>query len=315
MIPGIDPKVDYAFKRLFGSVRNLSLLNAVLRPPPDHRVVDLELLNPFTDKEALDDKLAVLDVKARDQAGRLFNVEMQLFAHRKYFPQRLLYYWARLYAQQLHEGDNYALLRPTISVCLVNDLLFPDVAAYHLRFGLWDTEHQVRFTEDLAVHVLELPKFARAVEQLTDPLEVWLYFLRHAETLDTTALPTPLTVPPIRQALEELQMLSQNDRERERYEARRKQQRDAISLIKALESDRAEGEERALKKGREEGRQEGRQEGREEGLRRGLVGRIHLSQRLLHQEPTPEGELLGRSSEELTRLAGQLEQALLNRPQ
>src|SRR5207237_911147 len=62
MIPGIDPKVDYAFKRLFGTAHNRGLLihlrNAVLKPPPEQRVVDLELLNPFTDKEALDDKLA-----------------------------------------------------------------------------------------------------------------------------------------------------------------------------------------------------------------------------------------------------------------
>jgi flagellar biosynthesis/type III secretory pathway protein FliH len=151
--------------------------------------------------------------------------------------------------------------------------------------------------------------------------------LRHAQTLDTAALPAPLSSPPIRQALEELQMLSQNDLERERYEARLKAQFDAISLIKALESDRAEGEARALKKGLEEGRakgleegrtqglEEGHKEGLEEGLKSGLVGRIHLSQRLLRQDLTPEGELMGKSSAELAQLAEQLEQALLNRPQ
>jgi hypothetical protein len=50
MVPGIDPKVDYAFKRLFGREANqalaIHLLNAVLAPPLE-RVVDLELLNPF----------------------------------------------------------------------------------------------------------------------------------------------------------------------------------------------------------------------------------------------------------------------------
>jgi hypothetical protein len=55
MVPGIDPKVDYAFKRLFGREPNqalsIHLLNAVLAPPPHERVVDLELLNPFNDKD------------------------------------------------------------------------------------------------------------------------------------------------------------------------------------------------------------------------------------------------------------------------
>src|SRR5262245_6964810 len=213
MVPGIDPKVDYVFKRLFGSVRNEPLLvhalNAILDPPADRRVTAVEILNPFTDKEALDDKLSILDVKARDQAGRLFNVEMQLFVHRKYFPQRLLYYWARLYPQQLQEGDPYSLLRPTISICFVNDVLFPELADYHVPFARWDPGHRVRFTDDLAIHVLELPKFTRAAEQLSGPLDLWLDFLRHGDSLDTEALPGPLNVSPIRQALEELKMLSQ----------------------------------------------------------------------------------------------------------
>jgi predicted transposase/invertase (TIGR01784 family) len=95
MIPRIDPKVDYAFKRLFGREPNqalaVHLLNAVLKPPPAERVVELELLNPFNDKDRLDDKLSILDIKARDQSGRQFNVEMQLLANR-YFRQRVPYY-------------------------------------------------------------------------------------------------------------------------------------------------------------------------------------------------------------------------------
>lgn len=42
MIPGIDPKVDYAFKRLFGVERNrhllIDLIDAVLDSPPEHRI-------------------------------------------------------------------------------------------------------------------------------------------------------------------------------------------------------------------------------------------------------------------------------------
>ncbi|HZU39362.1 MAG TPA: PD-(D/E)XK nuclease family transposase [Gemmataceae bacterium] len=51
MIIGIDPKVDYAFKRLFGRKQNtrllISLLNAVLDPPLGAEVAAVELLPPF----------------------------------------------------------------------------------------------------------------------------------------------------------------------------------------------------------------------------------------------------------------------------
>ena len=83
MLLNIDPKVDYAFKHLFGreSTRPLliHLLNQVLNPDPGRQIRDVELLNPFNPKEAIDDKLSILDVKARDQTGRQLNIEMQMF--------------------------------------------------------------------------------------------------------------------------------------------------------------------------------------------------------------------------------------------
>jgi hypothetical protein len=61
MKPGVDPKIDYVFKRLFGSEHQepvlIHLVNAVLEPPPDQRVAALEILNPFNDKQVFDDKL------------------------------------------------------------------------------------------------------------------------------------------------------------------------------------------------------------------------------------------------------------------
>src|SRR5713226_4685444 len=156
---GLDPKNDYAFKRVFGHehTRPLlsSMLDAVLQPPPEHRLVELDLLNPFNDKEKLDDKLSILDIKARDQSGRQFNIEMQMLANRGY-EKRILYYGCKLHQQQLHEGEDYAKLRPTISISFLNHVLFPQVTDYRLRFRLLEESHSFPLTEDLEVHTLEL---------------------------------------------------------------------------------------------------------------------------------------------------------------
>ena len=52
---GIDPKVDYAFKRLFGHSKNglllCSLLNAILQWPPGRQIVVAIVLNPFIVQE------------------------------------------------------------------------------------------------------------------------------------------------------------------------------------------------------------------------------------------------------------------------
>jgi predicted transposase/invertase (TIGR01784 family) len=280
---GIDPKVDYAFKHLFGrdATRPLliDLLDSVLDPAPGHAIRDLELLNPFNPKEAADDKLSVLDVKARDQSGRQFNVEMQMLAFR-HFERRVLYYWSRLYQQQLHEGQDYLELKPTLSVTFLDHVLFPDAPAYHLRFRLLETGRHFPFTADLELHVLELPKFMKSPAELEPGLDVWLYFLRHAETMDPEALPPALDRPLIRRAFEELKMLSQTDQERELYEARRKWQLDYNTGLKAA---RLEGEH---------------------------IGRIHLCERLLGRPETPTEQLVALSLEELTRRADELQAQL-----
>src|SRR5262245_26070948 len=107
MVPGIDPKVDYTFKRIFGREENrqvlIDVVNAVREPPPGQEMAEVELLNPFNDKTELDDKLSILDIKARDSQGRLYNIEMQMLAELSW-KQRVLYYWATLYPQQLQEG-------------------------------------------------------------------------------------------------------------------------------------------------------------------------------------------------------------------
>ena len=164
----------------------------------------------------------------------------------------------------------------------------------------------VRLTEDLEFHLLELPKFTKSADELASGLDIWLYFLRHAPKMDTDALPAALAQQPlVRRALEELKMLTQADLERERYEARRKAQMDHNTIMKVA---RLEGREEGRKEGRAEGREEGRAEGRAEGEK---IGMIHAFERLLNRPQTPTEQLAGRSFEELTRLADELQGQLL----
>ena len=262
MILGIDPKVDYAFKHLFGREATrpilVHVLDSVLNPASGQEIRDIELLNPFNPKEALDDKLSIVDIKARDQAGRQFNVEMQMLAS-PYYDKRILYYWAKLYQQQLHEGHDYEELKPTISISILNHVLFPKVPNYHLHFRLWETSHHFPLTDDLEFHVLELPKFTKSEVELSSGLDKWLYFLRHMEKMDTEALPAALQQEPlVMRAVEDLKMLAQNDVERERYEARRKAQLDFNTAVKAA-------------------RTEGHEEGREEPAKARSAGSISVS--------------------------------------
>ena len=233
---GIEPTVDYAFKRVFGRQENeeslCSLLNAVLRRPVGQRIESVVILNPFLPLEAFDDKLSVLDIKARDESGRTFNVEMQIRLHHA-LRERVLFYWAKLYTEQLSEGEDYAELRPTISVLVVDDILFPELAGPHHRFRLCEESRGTVFSDQIELHVLELPKFAKRLSDLADDLDKWLFFLRHAATLDINHWPLELSASPWQRAGKELTMLAQTDIEREKYEARRKGQLDYTTDMRA----------------------------------------------------------------------------------
>ena len=290
MILGIDPKVDYAFKYMLGreSTRGIliDVLNKVLEPPAGREIQDVELLNPFNLQETMDDKLSILDIKARDESGRQFNVEMQMLAYPNY-EKRVVYYWSKFHQQQIHEGDDYSVLRPTISINFLNHVLFPQAPDHHLRFHLLEDRHHFAMSEDIEFHVLELPKFTKTLAELESGLDIWLYFLRFAEKIDAEALPAVLQKPSILRAVEELKMLTQTDIERERYESRRKAQLDHDSAINY-----------AIRQGRTIGEK---------------IGAINAYERMLQRPQTPKEQLLAQSLEDLALLAEDLEKQALNR--
>lgn len=276
MNSGIDPKVDYAFKKLLGSESSsellISFLNAVLDPPATARIQSVEILNPFQAQETDTDKLSILDIKARDQSGRLFNIEMQLLAA-PYMRERILYYWARLFEDQLHASDDYRELCPTVSVCICDFTLFPQTKRHHLTFRLTQTQERIDFSDRMELHTLELEKFLAGETSLDSELDCWLYFLRNAPALEQDSLPPQLKRPVFAQALGVLEMIQQNRHEHELYEARLKAQLDENARRNIVAMYEQEIKERVAK---------GRDEGRVEGLR----GQVQLLERFLKLRAT-----------------------------
>jgi predicted transposase/invertase (TIGR01784 family) len=297
MASGIDPKVDYVFKRLFGDEEHalllVDLLNSVLDLPPGRAVRGVSLLNPFVAQDYTEGKVSILDVRARDDPGRQFLLEMQQVV-RPSFARRLLYYWAGGHAEQLLKGERYELLLPTYTLCFVTAPLFPDASWHHI-FRVYDAEHQVVLCKDLEIHLLELSKFDLPVEQVKTGCERWGYFFKHGAELGLEDLPASLDVPVIRMAVEVLMRISQSERERQWALERQRAERDAAS---AAEDARM---------ARQDGYKEGREEGLEEGLR---IGRIQMLQQLLHQPETPRAELSALSDAQLEQLEESLKRQL-----
>ena len=114
----ITPKIDLAFKKIFGVEENkdllISLINATVSP--EDQVRDVTLLNPYNAKSFRSDKL---DVKAVGETGKIFNIEIQVTDEADY-DKRALYYWAKLYTDQLKAAQTYSKLHKAIGIHILN---------------------------------------------------------------------------------------------------------------------------------------------------------------------------------------------------
>ena len=342
---GIRPTNDFAFLKSFGSPGNtralLSLLNAILRLPVP--IVEVTLQNPFNRQEFEDDKLSVLDIRAVDQHGAIYDIEMQMSNHRG-LVHRLVFYGCEIYADQMRAGDDYQQLKPVYAICLLEGRLWEDSTQMHHAFRLIDSDTGRCLTGTLEVHTLEMGWYNLQEPELATAsgLERWVYWLLHAHEYEAAALKQLFPDPAFVQATEALERIAEITEDKTMYDRREKAIRDQKWILsstreegreKGLAEGRAEGLAKGLAEGREkglaeglaEGRLEGRLEGREEGIARGLLegrtqgrleGEISLIQSLQRIAGVPVStgfSLQGCSLEQLQAMSAQLQSQLQNR--
>lgn len=249
----LNPKIDFVFKKIFGSEEHpeilISFLNAVLKPQKP--IVSVEIKNSDLEKEYIEDKCSRLDVKALTSNKEIINIEIQL-KNEYNMIQRSLYYWSKLYEEQLSEGDRYDKLSRTVCINIL-DFKYLKNDRFHNGYRLKEIETNEELTDLQEIHFIEIPKLKRfeSTEEIVDLLEGWVEFLRDPESEVIRKL--EMSNKEIREAKDELYRLSRNSKERELYYLREKSLRDEISAL-------ANAEEKGLKEGLKQGLLEGKLE-------------------------------------------------------
>jgi predicted transposase/invertase (TIGR01784 family) len=62
--------------------------------------------------------------------------------NKKFFKERVLHYWSKVHGQQLNLSHDYRLLKPTISISLLNYVEFPDEFIGYNKFILKEDFYQ-----------------------------------------------------------------------------------------------------------------------------------------------------------------------------
>jgi len=305
-----DPKSDIAFKKIFGNEGRkeilISFLNAVLDLPEGRRVLDVEILNPYQAPRIQGLRETTLDVRAKDQRGVQYIVEMQV-QKRTGFEKRVLFYSAKAYSGQVLRGEDYPRLNQVIFIGIC-DFSFFEGDDYLTRHLILNTSTLKQELTDLEFNFIELPKFNKAEGELAGVIEQWAFFLKNAPNLDL--VPASVKDQGLKAAYETANTFQWTKDELDVYDywsMRTQDERGAIQFAqeegikKGIQKGREEGIKEGIKKGLKEGREEGIKEGREVGEKQMA---LEIARRMKAKGRTTEEicELTGLAPEELAEL-------------
>ncbi|MFT4924301.1 MAG: putative transposase/invertase (TIGR01784 family) [Phenylobacterium sp.] len=243
----INPTIDCVFKAILGAKENINLLihflNGILQPLSP--IIDVVIENPYNERDYIDDKLTVVDIKATDGNKTTYQVEVQLSTP-GHLKNRMLFTWADIYQAQLKSGHVFGKLKPVISIWLLTETIFPDLNKCHHHFQLRDNDNQQLLTDQCSIHVLELSKWQQP--DTLQPQDEWLYFFKEAQ--NWAELPEQLNSPQMRQAMNVLEEFSEKEASYHVYKSRLNALRVQLSMQQELEEEcqlRAQAQTRAEK--------------------------------------------------------------------
>ncbi len=280
----LSPKADITFKKVFGEHPDIvkSFLNAML-PLEEREIVEIEYLTPELLLDNLEQKNSIVDVRCKDNEGRQFIVEMQMY-WRKEMYERMVFNMAKVYSSQLNIGNAYQELKPIYGLCLLDDVANKEEEFYHhLRISTSDNKIVL---DDFHLVLVELPKFKPKTYAEKKLRVLWLRFLTEINE-QTDVMPEDMKEEPsLNKALSILQVTGLNNRERLGYD----KFVDAVCWHRTL-----------MRGAREDGVEEGKKLGIEEGLKK---GKIEMARKMLQENVCVEvvQKVTGLTAEEISRL-------------
>ncbi|MCY4320958.1 MAG: Rpn family recombination-promoting nuclease/putative transposase [Bdellovibrionaceae bacterium] len=206
----------------------------------------------------LNKKQIVLDLRVKLSTGENINVEMQTISQ-KHFLKRILFYWSKLYSQDLEKGESYDKIHPAYSLIFTTfpilDIRIKDfMSSFSIRR---DKKPYQLFNEDLKIVIVELSKLNKTYNELLDLKEKWCYILRESSNITKKEYKCLSKDEDIKMALKHLNKLS---RDEELYQEAFTEQINKV----AYDLDRSGLLEEGMQKGIQQGIQQGIKEGRKE---------------------------------------------------
>lgn len=255
----LNIKTDYVFKRIFGREGNEQITKNFLSCILGEKVSDIELeKNPILEKDLMDDKVGILDIKAEINKNTNVDIEMQII-DKKNSAKRILFYCSKLFIKSLKSGKDYNSLKKTISILIADYELdeLKEVRKYITKWNIREEDcSKIILTDAMEIYIIEIGKFKKYQgTKRYKELDSWIKFIENPEVVD-------MSNKEIVMAKKVLDEISQDEHERYLAEMREK-------YILDQNATEAAGYDKGLKEGHKKGIEEGIKQGHEKGVEEG----------------------------------------------
>ena len=212
----LSPKNDYVFKRIFGYQGNESITKSFISAALNQNITDVVLENNVTlPKDVLDDKVGILDIKAKIDGHINCDIEMQV-VDQKNIEKRILFYCSKMYVQSMKSGMDYFDAEKSIAILISNYELpsLQKIQKYVSKWNIREEEYSdIILTDAIEIIIIELTKFEKYKNDAA--LSSWVKFINNPKVID-------MSNEEVKKAKEVLDELSQDENARYLAELREK---------------------------------------------------------------------------------------------
>ena len=254
----LKPKLDVVFRALFRE-ENKNLTEALISDIIGKNIrIKTTDLDRHLDIKVAQQKLGIMDLRTELEDGTKCNIEIQL-EMREYEKERFLYYWADAYSRQLRRGEEHNRLHKTISIIILDHEIkeLKGIEELNTKWQIRDNKTGKKLlTDHLEIIIVEIPKAIRQYKNNEqNKICQWMLFFDDPNKEELNEIMKENEK--IKEAVEELKGMSEDEELRILAELREKGRRDEYAA-----------REYAIKQGLQEGREEGIKEGIKEGSRK-----------------------------------------------
>ena len=206
-------KLDIIFKRIFGNEKNDKIIAAFIEDLLEMErgsIQKIEINNVELPPDELDKKFSRLDLRMHID-NRIVNIEMQV-NYEADFKDRTLFYWSKLYSEELGSGEEYGDLKQTICINIINFNAF-DCNEYHSHFKAIETERHEVLSDKFDIHFFELRKINSA--RSNKPMEDWLNLINAETEGELMELETTTQIKEVRDTIVILRELNADEKVRQ----------------------------------------------------------------------------------------------------